>query len=51
VISVEYFTVLHKKAMEKATTKVNKETHYKEREENRIKKFAIYFIINEQAFE
>jgi len=51
VISVEYLTILHKKVMEKAITKVNRKTHYKEREENRIKKIAIYFIVNEQAFE
>jgi hypothetical protein len=51
VINVEYLTILHKKAMEKTATKMNRETHYKEREENRIKKFAIYFIVNERAFE
>jgi hypothetical protein len=47
MISVEYLAIMHKKVMEKVVTKVNKETHYKEREENRVKKSANYFIVDE----
>jgi hypothetical protein len=37
--------------MEKVVVKVIKETCCKEREENRVKKFANYFIANEWAFQ
>ncbi len=40
MISAEYLTIIHKKAMK---------TRRKEREENMVRKFATYFIINEQA--
>jgi len=36
-----------KKAIEKAIVKVIRETHHKEKEENRVKKFATYFTIDE----
>ncbi len=42
---------MHKKAMEKATAYVITETCYKEREENKVKKFATHFIVDEQTFE
>lgn len=50
VISAEYLTIMHKKAMEKEIIKVIKETCHKEREENMVKKFATYFIVDEHAF-
>ncbi len=37
--------------MEKAIAKVIKETHCKEREENKVKKFATYFTTCEHAFQ
>jgi hypothetical protein len=40
-----------KKAMEKLVVKVIRETHCKEREENRVRKFANYFTANERAFQ
>jgi len=49
MISVEYLTITHKKAMEKVGAKVIRETCHKKREENMVRKFATYFIINEQA--
>jgi hypothetical protein len=49
VISVEYLVVMHKKAMVKAIIKVIRETHYKEREENMVKKSTTYFIVDEQT--
>ncbi len=49
VINVEYLVVMHKKAMEKVATKVIRKTCCKEREENKVKNFATYFIVNEQA--
>jgi hypothetical protein len=51
VISVEYLAIMHKKAMEKAIVNVIKKTHHKEREENRVRKFANYFIAYEHAFQ
>jgi len=51
VISVEYLAIMHKKAMEKAIVNVIKETHHKEREENRVRKFANYFIAYEHTFQ
>ncbi len=32
-----------KKVMAKATEKIIKETHHKEREENKVRKFTTYF--------
>jgi hypothetical protein len=48
--SVEYLIVLHKKAMEKAAIKVIKETRHNEKEENTVRKFPNYFIVDERAF-
>jgi hypothetical protein len=45
--NVEYLAIMCKKAMEKASAKVIRETSQKEREENRVKKFATYFTTNE----
>jgi hypothetical protein len=39
-----------KKAMEKATAKVIRETRYKEMEENNVKKSTTYFTTNKHAF-
>jgi hypothetical protein len=39
-----------KKAMEKASAKVIRETCHKEREENKVRKFTTYFTIDEHAF-
>ncbi len=50
MISVEYLTVIRKKAMEKAGAKVIRETCHKEGEENKARIFATYFTINEHAF-
>jgi len=47
MISAEYLTIIHKKAMEKVGAKVIRETRRKEREENMVRKFATYFTINE----
>jgi hypothetical protein len=49
VINVEYLIVMHKKAIEKATIKIIRETRCKEREENRVQKFATYFNVDEQT--
>jgi hypothetical protein len=38
-----------KKVMEKVTAKVIRETSYKEREKNKVKKFTTYFTIHEQV--
>jgi hypothetical protein len=40
-----------KKAMEKASEKIIRETCHKEREEKRVQKFTTYFTANEQAFQ
>jgi hypothetical protein len=40
---------MHKKVMEKVATKVIRKTHCKEKEENRVKKYVIYYTIDEQA--
>ncbi len=47
--NVEYLIVMHKKAMEKVVVEAIRETHCKEREENRVKKSVNYFIIDEQT--
>jgi hypothetical protein len=47
VINVEYLAIMHKKAMEKVDVEVIRKTRCKEREENRVKKFATYFTIDE----
>ncbi len=49
VINIEYLAIMHKKAMEKASINIIRETHSKEMEKNRVKKFANYFILDEQA--
>jgi hypothetical protein len=49
MINVEYLVVIRKKAMEKAWAKVIRETCCKEKEENKVKKFATYFITDEHA--
>jgi hypothetical protein len=49
MISVEYLAIICKKAMEKASVAIIGETCRKEREENKVRKFATYFTINEQA--
>jgi hypothetical protein len=49
VTNVEYLVVMCKKVMEKATTKVIRETHHKEREENRVRKSTNYFTTDEWA--
>jgi hypothetical protein len=41
--NVEYLAVMRKKVMEKAFANVIRKTHYKEREENKVIFFAIYF--------
>jgi hypothetical protein len=38
---------MHKKAMEKASINIIRETRFKEMEKNRVKKFAAYFIVDE----
>ncbi len=48
---VEYLIVMHKKAMEKPAIEVIGETCRKEREENRVRKFTNYFIIDERTFQ
>ncbi len=50
VTSVECLVVMCKKAMEKASAKVIRETCHKEREENKVRKFTTYFTIDEHAF-
>jgi hypothetical protein len=40
---------MRKKVMEKAVAEVIKETHHKERENNRAKKSATYFNANERV--
>jgi hypothetical protein len=47
--SAEYLTVMCKNATEKLVAKVIRETHRKEREENKVAKFANYFTTNERA--
>jgi hypothetical protein len=47
VTNVEYLVVMCKKV--NVVAKVIQETHCKEREENRVRKFANYFIVDEQA--
>jgi hypothetical protein len=49
VISVEDLVVMCKKVMEKATKEVIRETHCKEREENKVRKFATCFIVDGRA--
>ncbi len=49
VPNVEYLIVMFKKAMEKAIEEVIKETHCKEREENKVEKFATYFTIDDRT--
>jgi len=44
VTNVEYLVVMCKKAMAKATEQVIKETLHKEMEQNKVRKFATYFI-------
>jgi hypothetical protein len=40
---------MHKKVMEKAITKIIRETRHKEREENKVRKFATCFTVDEHA--
>ncbi len=47
MINVKYLAIMCKKVMEKADAKVIRETSYKAREENKVKKFITYFIIDE----
>jgi hypothetical protein len=47
--SAEYLAIMRKKVMEKAVVKAIRETHHKEREENRAKKFATCFNVDEWA--
>jgi hypothetical protein len=47
--NVEYLIVMHKKNMEKASTKVIRETCHKEREENKVKKITTYFTAFEHV--
>ncbi len=49
VTNVEYLVVMHKKAMEKVVVDAIRETHCKEKEENRVRKSANYLIIDEQT--
>ncbi len=49
VTSVEDLVVMCKRAMEKATEEVIREMHRKEREENKVRKFATYFIEDDWA--
>ncbi len=48
--SVKYITIMCKKAMEKAIVEVIRETHHKEREENRAKTSTTCFNVDEWAF-
>ncbi len=45
--NVEYLIVMHKKAMEQAVVEAIREICCKEREENKVRKFASYLIIDE----
>ncbi len=47
VINIEYLAIMHKKAMEKASINIIRETRSKEMERNKVKKFATYFIVDE----
>jgi hypothetical protein len=47
--NAKYLVVMCKKAMEKPVVKVIRETHCKEREENRVKKSANYLTVDERA--
>jgi hypothetical protein len=47
MINVEYLTIMCKKVMEKATTKIIRETCRKEREENKVRKSTTYLTIDE----
>ncbi len=47
--NVEDLLIVFKKAMKKATEEVIRETHRKEREENKVRKVATYFIANDWA--
>jgi len=49
--SAEYLAIMCKKAMGKVVVKAIKETHHKEREKNRAKTSAIYFNVDEWAFQ
>ncbi len=49
VINIEALIVMCKKVMEKATKEVIGETHCKEKEENKVRKFATYFIVDDRA--
>ncbi len=47
--NVEYLAVIRKKAMEKVGVEAFKETCCKEKEANKVREFATYFITNEHA--
>jgi hypothetical protein len=47
--NVEYLAIIRKKAMEKVGVEAFRETCCKEKEENKVREFAIYFITNEHA--
>jgi phosphohistidine phosphatase SixA len=42
--NAEYLVVMHKKVMEKVVAKAIRETHQKEREENKIRKSTSYHL-------
>jgi hypothetical protein len=50
MISAKYLAIMCKNIMEEAIIEVIKETCRKEREENRVRKSATYFITDERAF-
>ncbi len=49
VNNVEYLAVMCKRVMEKANVEVIRETHCKEREENKVRKSTNYFTTDEWA--
>ncbi len=49
VTSAEYLVIMCKNVMEKLVAKLIRETHHKEREENKVKKITNYFTIDDQA--
>jgi hypothetical protein len=48
--NAEYLVIMHKKVMEKAIAEAIRETHRKEREENKAKKSTTYFNVDEWTF-
>lgn len=49
--NAEYLVIMHKKVMEKAIAEAIRETHRKEREENKAKKSTTYFNVDEWTFQ